>query len=72
MRSRYSITQENKKLKRWNIILTLLVGAFGLIILYEVHNDDNVWNEGFTSCVEENNLYNRYPDYKGDGQWQTR
>ena len=72
MRSRYSLVQENRRLRRSNIILTIIVVAFGIIILHETHNDDDVWNEGFTSCVEENNLYNRYPDYKGDGQWGTR
>lgn len=69
MYSRVYLKRQNKKLKTINIILTLVIVAMGLIILHEVRNDDEVWNEGFTSCIEENNLYNKYPTYEGDGRW---
>lgn len=71
-RVRYSssyLRRQYKKTKTINTILVAIVIAMAIFIVHEIRNDDDVWNEGFTSCIEENNLYNRYPAYHGDNIW---
>lgn len=60
MRTRYYLMKQNEKLKTIVIVLCVIIAAMGIFIVHEIRNDDDMWNEGFTSCIEENNLYERY------------
>lgn len=66
---RSELKRENKKLRVCIYVMLAIIIWLLYIIYINAKQEPEIWNEGFNSCIEENNLYGRYPNYKGDNRW---
>ena len=80
MRTRYEVYKENARLRKVVVVLGAFALTMVIVVAWLVSNEidnriknayDFGYSRGFDSCIEENNLYDRYPSYKGDGQWEN-